>query len=163
MVNKVVSNTGPILHLSEIGLLNALNVFSRILIPQEVLNELTKNRTPVPKRIKVIPLKPEWKDNVKIFTNQHDLDLGESQAIALALQEEADCFITDDLDARRVAKNYNLEVHGTVGIILRSFRENMIDRTTTIKKIQELRSKSTLFITSDLIEQVIKEINKFRV
>lgn len=161
MANKAVSNTGPILHLSEIEFLEALNIFSHVSIPEEVSNELIKNQVSIPKKIKIISFKSEWKDTIKVLTNQHNLNLGESQAIALALQENADFFITDDLDARMVAKNYNLEVHGTLGIILRSFREKIIDKNTAIQKIKELHTKSTLFITKDLIEKAVKEIVNF--
>lgn len=161
MADKAVSDTGPILHLTEIELIRALDIFSNVLIPQEVLNELKKYNIKVSKNIKLIPLNPEWKDTTLVLTNQQNLDLGESQAIALALQERADYFLTDDLDARSVAKDYNLEVHGTIGIILRSFREKIIDKKTAIGKINELSTKSSLFITKDLIEQIIKSVEEF--
>lgn len=99
MENKVVSNTGPILHLAEINLVKALDVFPYMLIPHEVEHELRKNKIALPSRIKIIALDSEFKDKAKIFVNQYDLDLGEAEAIALALQEKADCFLTDDLDA----------------------------------------------------------------
>jgi predicted nucleic acid-binding protein len=161
MVNKAVSDTGPILHLYEINLLNSLEIFSKVFIPDEVFKELHRNKVTIPNNIEILSIKPEWKDSVKILTNQHNLDLGESQAIALAMQLKADFFITDDLDARNVAKNFNLEVHGTLGIILRSFRDKIIDKDTALNKVRELYSLSTLFITSDLIEKIIKEINNF--
>lgn len=162
MTDKSVSNTGPIIHLSEIDLIKSFNIFHKILIPNEVAIELRKNNTDVPKKIEVRSLKGNWKDLVKVLTNQKDLDLGESCAISLSLQEKANCFLTDDLDARVVAKEYNLEVHGTIGIILRSFREKLIDKRIAIEKIRELKTKSSLFITQDLINEVISSINKFR-
>ena len=161
MASKAVSNTGPILHLTEINLIEAFDVFSNVMIPKEVEEELIKNKIKVPKKIKILNLKSELKDTVKVLTNQHNLDLGESCAIALAIQEKADYFLTDDLEARSVSKKYNLEVHGTVGIILRSFREKLIDKKTALEKVRDLHTNSSLFITSDLIEQVIKNINEF--
>lgn len=161
MVNRVVSNTGPIIHLTEINFLEALTVFSNVLIPEEVKNELRRNAISIPSKIKIVSLKNEWKDLVKILTNQHNLDSGEAQAIALALQEKADCFFTDDLDAREVTKLYHLEVHGTVGLILRAFREKFADRKIAVEKVRELQTKSSLFITKDLIEETIKAIENF--
>ncbi|MBI2449578.1 DUF3368 domain-containing protein [Candidatus Pacearchaeota archaeon] len=96
-----------------------------------------------------------------ILTNQRNLDLGESHSIALLLQEKADYFLTDDLEARSVAKDYNLEVHGTIGIILRAFSKGIIEQRIAIEKINELYIKSSLFITKDLIEQIIRSINEF--
>ena len=161
MANKVVSNTGPILHLHEINLLKALDIFSNILIPHEVENELRKNKIVFPSKIRIVALEGEFKDKAKIFVNQYDLDLGEAEAITLVLQEKADYFLTDDLDARQVAKNYHIEVHGTIGIILRSFREKIISKELAIEKVRELKTKSSLFITQDLIDEVLKVIQNF--
>lgn len=161
MVNKVVSNTGPLIHLSEINFLTAIDIFQEILIPEEVESELKRNKISIPKKIICFLLKPESKDIVKILTNQENLDLGEASAIALALQEKADIFLTDDLEARNIAKHYNLETHGTLGIILRVFRENIIDKKTAIEKVRYLQEKSSLFITRDLVEYAIKEIENY--
>lgn len=162
MVNKAVSNTGPILHLTEINFIKAFDIFSIILIPQAVASELRKRKAAVPSKVKIYEVKGEWKDMVKILTNQNDLDLGESFAIALSLQEKANYFLTDDLDARSVAREYNLEVHGTVGIILRAFRNGIIDKKNAIEMINRLHSISSLFITRDLTESIIKEINDYK-
>ncbi len=162
MENKAVSNTGPILHLAEINLVKAFDIFSHILIPHEVEHELRKNKIVFPSQIKVIALDSEFKDKAKIFVNQYDLDLGEAEAIALTLQEKADYFLTDDLDAREIAKNYHIEVHGSIGIILRASREKVINKEIAIEKIKELKTKSSLFITQDLINEVIKALLSFK-
>ncbi len=164
MASKVISNTGPLMHLSEIDLVQALEVFKEIYIPEEVRNELKKNKVKdeIFKKVKLINLKPQFKDVSEILVNKFSLDLGESQAIALALQERADYFLTDDLDARTVANLHTLEAHGTVGIILRAFREKKISKETAIKKVNELYEASSLFITKDLVQQMIKAINDFK-
>ena len=162
MENKAISNTGPIIHLTEINLINSLNIFSGVSIPKEVAQELSKYHISLPKKIKIEELNQSSKDTVKVLTNQHDLDFGEACAIALALQEKAICFLTDDLDARKVSKKYGLDVHGTVGIILRAFREKIIDKKTAIKKINEIHSISSLFITKDLINSILKAIEDFK-
>jgi len=161
MVNRIVSDTGPIIHLSEINFIKVLDIFSEALIPEEVYNELRLSKIPVPKRIKIVGLKPEFKDSVKVLTNQENLDLGEACAIVLTMQEKADYFLTDDLDARSVALKYNLEVHGTIGVILRAFREKIINKKIAIEKVNELHTKSSLFITKDLIDEVIIAIKEF--
>jgi|SRR3989344_6626095 len=162
MANKVVSNTGPIIHLSEINFLVALTSFSTILIPQEVNSELKKNKIFLPSKIRVVSLKNEWKDFVKVLTNQHNLDLGEAEAISLFLQEKANYFFTDDLDAREIAKYYNVSVHGTVGLVLRALKEKIVKKKEAVEKIKELQTKSSLFITKDLIEEILEAIDKFK-
>ena len=164
MANKVVSNTGPLMHLAEIDLVKALGVFQEVYVAQEVINELKRNKfkESIFREIKLINLKPKFKDVAEILVNKFSIDLGESQSIALALQERVDYFLTDDLDARTVANVHGLEAHGTIGIILRAFRERIIDKETAIKKVNELHTISSLFITKDLVEQIIKAINEFR-
>src|SRR3989344_9026772 len=108
MGNKAVSDTGPIIHLSEINLIKAFDIFSIVLIPEEVEKELKNSKILIIKKIKILKLSPDYKDKVKIFTNQENLDLGEAFAIILAIQENTDYFLTDDLDARNVATKYNL-------------------------------------------------------
>ena len=162
MGNKAVSNTGPIIHLTEINLIRILTIFQNITIPEEVEEELIKNNVPIPKRIKITKLKPESKDKTKILTNEYNLDLGEAEAISLALQEKVDYFLTDDLDARQIAKEFKLETHGTIGIILRAFKEKIISKEKTIEKIKELKTNSSLFITQDLISEVVESVKNFR-
>ena len=162
MASKVVSNTGPLLHLNEIKLIKALDVFQEVHIAEEVKNELTKYNINIPKSIKLINLKPQFKDIAEILVNKFSLDLGESQSIALALQEKVDYFLTDDMDARTVANVHGIEAHGTVGIVLRAFREKVFNKETAIKKVNELYTTSSLFITKDLTNQVIKTINEFK-
>ena len=161
MASKVVSNTGPLLHLAEIDLLKALGVFQEVYIAEEVKNELIGNKININKKIRLVNLKPKFKDVAEILVNKFSLDLGESQSIALALQEKSDYFLTDDLEARTVANVHGIEAHGTVGIILRAFREKIINKETAIKKVNELYNVSSLFITKDIIDGVVKAINEF--
>ena len=116
----------------------------------------------IPKKIKITQLRPESKDKTKILTNEYNLDLGEAEAISLALQEKSDYFLTDDLGARQIAKEYNIETHGTIGIILRAFKKGLISREITIEKIKELKTNSSLFITQDLISEVVESVKNFR-
>ena len=164
MANKVISDTGLLIHLSEIDLIKALDAFKEIYIPEDVNNELKRNRIDknVFNNVKIANLGPKFKDVAEIMVNKFSLDLGEAQAIALSLQEKADYFLTDDLDARTVANAHNIEAHGTVGIILRAFREKIINKKLALEKINELYTSSSLFITRDLIDQIIKSINEFK-
>lgn len=159
----MVSDTGPLIHLAEINLIKALDAFQEVCVAEEVINELKKNKAKenIFRKIKLINLKPKFKDVAEILVNKFSLDLGESQSIALALQEKAGYFLTDDLDARTVANVHGVEAHGTVGIILRAFRENIISKETAVKKVNELYTASSLFITKDLIQQIIKSIKEF--
>jgi len=49
---------------------------------------------------------------------RRELDKGESEAIALALQAQADWTLLDEKEGRRVAKSLGLRVTGVLGILL---------------------------------------------
>ena len=161
MVNRAVSDTSPILHLNEINLLKIFDIFD-ILVPEQVVDELIKNKIILPKKIKVEKLKAEGKDTIKVLTNDYNLDIGEAAAIALFLQKKANYFFTDDLDARQAAKQFNIKVHGTIGIILRALREKIIDKEIAHKKVVELYSNSSMFISKDLVYETLKAIKEFK-
>ena len=162
MGNKIaVSNTGPIIHLKEIDLLTVLNIFDKIIIPTEVKNELMEHKIREIENFEVVNIKQQFNDLSSIIVNKFSLDLGEAEAIALAVQEKAIYFLTDDLDARNVAKSYGIESHGTVGIISRAYREKIVDKKTAIDKVKELYKKSSLFITKNIIDYIINEIERF--
>ncbi|MFH1289809.1 MAG: hypothetical protein ABIH92_00195 [Nanoarchaeota archaeon] len=162
MANEAVSDTGPIIHLTEIDLTKALFVFSKLFVPREVENELKRNKTTLPKRVRVLGLSSKTKEISNILFNRFDLDLGEAQAIALALQEKVQYFLTDDLDARFVAREeYGLEVHGTIGLVLRAFRNGLIGKVETVGKLRKLYEGSSLFVTRALIDEAVKAVEGF--
>lgn len=165
-INSAVFDTGPFIHLHEIDFLKALKLFKKIFIVEEVLNEIKNNKILISnikktKSIKLVNLNSTFKDSAKFIAESYYLDLTEAQSISLALQEKAS-FFTDDLDARNAAKDFNLEVHGTVGIILRAYRNGVITKNIAVNKVKELYSNSSLFITKDLVDWIIEQINEYK-
>ncbi len=85
----VVSDTSPISNLAVVGQLELLRkLFSRIIIPQAVFDELQKSPVTIEfgNWIEVAEA-----TNIRLVaTLRSELDLGESQAIALAIERRAD-------------------------------------------------------------------------
>jgi len=52
--------------------------------------------------------------------------MGESEAIALALEITPEYVLLDDLAARRLAQSYNLNVLGTVGVLLLARQRHLL-------------------------------------
>lgn len=92
---------------------------------------------------------------------RHELGLGEAEAISLCKTKKIKLLLTDDLDARIAAESEGLEAHGSIGILLRAFREGFLTDNQTIKSLQKLESDSSLFITHPLIQQAIKAVKKY--
>ena len=56
-----------------------------------------------------------------------ELDNGEAEAIALALEKEADLLLIDETDGRRIAALYDLPKTGVVGILMRARLEGHVE------------------------------------
>jgi len=104
---------------------------------------------------------PINKDFAKYLTKRYGIDLGESTGIALCRQEKVKLFFTDDLEARQTANFLGFEPHGTIAIILRAFREKVLTKKEAKLTIESLYKNSTLFLTNDLKEWSLKEIDNF--
>ena len=167
-IEKVVSDSGPLIHLAQIASFDVLGVVKTILISQAVFNEVCSTHLPGSvevknsKIIKVRAIEPQFKDFAKIVSEQYSVGLGEAESIALAKQENIKLLLTDDLEARIIAKRFGLEPHGTIGLVLRAFKEGFVKKDAALQLVDDLRTKSNLFITSDLLRYIINEIEKFR-
>ncbi|OFV67475.1 MAG: hypothetical protein SCAL_001393 [Candidatus Syntrophoarchaeum caldarius] len=57
------------------------------------------------------------------------LDEGEAETITLALEELADIILLDDYEARRIARNYRLNITGIIGILIENPFQNIYIRS----------------------------------
>jgi predicted nucleic acid-binding protein len=131
MAIPVVSNSSPIIHLAKIGHLDLLyEQFGEIVIPQAVYEECVvdgKGRPEVKAIERVTWLRVEQvvaKDLITLLSAE--IDRGEAEAIALALQSRASRILLDDADAREKARLYRLKMTGVVGILLKAKRTGRI-------------------------------------
>lgn len=165
-MDNAVSNTGPILHLSEIGYLKALRIVKNVLVPPEVWRELKRSKIrgelEKVKFIKTAELGKRGKDFASLLVRKYALDLGEAEVIALAKESGIDLVFTDDLDARDAAKQIKLDPHGSVGILLRAYREGILTQKEAIDALQKLHSDSSLYITSDLVNLAVEAVKKHK-
>lgn len=153
---KVVIDAGPIIHLAEIDEIKLLDMFHCI-VPEEISKEAK-----LPKSIEIANLEGHYKDFSKLLSERFGLQLGEAQCIALALQEGIKIFLTDDMEARIAAKSMNLEPHGTIGIIAKAFRNDIISQKEAFLFLDMMKTKSSLFVTSDIIQYAKESIKKFK-
>ena len=128
---KVVSNSSPLINLAIIEQFHLLEkFFSDIWIPDAVWKECVidgKNK-PGMKTIeesKLLKRKQPSNDSL-IQLLKYELDIGESETIALAIEMQADLVLLDERDARKIASIYELNTTGVTGILLRAKNERYI-------------------------------------
>ena len=84
-----------------------------------------------------------------------DLDGGEAEAIALALQAGANPLLLDERDGRRVARSYGLNLTGVLGILLRARREGQL--TSLSETIDALRDRAGFRLAPGLVARILAE------
>ncbi len=159
---SVVSNTSPLLNLAIIGQLSLLRQqFGQIQIPPAVLTELrVEEALPGSEEIREA-LAIGWLQ-VQEVNNQslvqllkRDLDQGESEAIALALQLSADWTLLDEREGRRIAHRLGLRVTGVLGIILRARRAGKL--SSLLQVINQLREQAGFRIAPALLADILRQ------
>jgi len=121
----VISDTSPIRALSNLGLLTILQqLYGEVIIPHAVAVELS--RPPDGRYVIGIDDLAEF-GNIKVRAAPEspelerflvDLDRGESEALALAIELRTDLILIDELAGRNAAKREGLGVIGVLGVLL---------------------------------------------
>lgn len=120
---KIVCNSSILIALNSIGHLDILkDLFKEILIPKAVRKEVFGKRK-LPVFIKCI----EISEPIALKVLEGNLELGESEAILLYEEINANLLIIDDLEGRRVAERLGLNITGTLGVLLLAKKGRLID------------------------------------
>ena len=158
----IVSNTSPILNLSIIGELSLLQKqFGEILIPAAVIEELrVDEELPGSQHVRDA-LKDGWLKTVNatdirvVRAMQRDLDRGESEAIALAMQVNAELVLMDERDGRKIARSMQLKTVGVLGVLLKARREGSL--SSLKNAMDKLRKKAGFYIKADLYNALLEK------
>jgi predicted nucleic acid-binding protein len=153
----VIADTSPINYLILIGEIDLLpKLYSEIVIPQAVADEL---RSPdAPGRVRAwIAAIPDWL-SVKAPVPTHDqrlsgLDSGERDAIALALQLNAELVLIDERDARSVAQICGLSVAGTLRVLSTAASRNLVDLESAFELLQKSNFRANPGLFDALLAQ----------
>jgi predicted nucleic acid-binding protein len=123
----IVSDSSPLNILICLGQEHVLcKLFDRVVIPPEVVRELSHARAPSKVR-QFIATPPSWLSisaPTKLLSFLH-LDAGETEAISLAVELQATLMI-DERDGRSAATAHGLKIIGAVGILERAAGEGLI-------------------------------------
>lgn len=145
----VVSDTTPLITLMKISKLDLLkDLFGEILIPEAVFNEVTGNSTFKEEAdlikdcsyVKVVTISD--KERVNLIQRVTGLDLGETEAIVYADEYKADILLMDETKGRQVAKNMNIPLSGSIGILLEALEKGLINPADMIDKLEILKESN---------------------
>lgn len=145
----VILDTSCLIVLSKINQINIIGkLFKDVVIPEAVADEFGED---LPDFIKIKKVKSK---NLKKMASAF-LDKGESEVIAFALESSADGIVIDEKKGRKVAKELNIKVIGTIGLILLAYKKEIIkDPGVILKKM----SQAGFYIP----EKILNEFSKFK-
>lgn len=146
-----VSDSKPLIYLAKIGRLDLLNgVFKRIIVPEAVFNEaVTQGKAlnmidafiiekAVGDWIIVERVEPEVEAEYHFIDTNTRLGTGEKEALKLCKQLRALYFIADDREARRVSRILNIKPVGTLGILVKAYRQGLITKAEALQTLEAL-------------------------
>ena len=135
-------------------MLDSLADLGDISIPKAVYEEVTgndlkgSNEVKHTDWIKVV----ELKDNESVAFSSV-LDAGDAEAIALAIKQNADLILLDDLAGRRAAAAYGIKVMGTLGLLKVMYRRGRIENMkSTLDELQ----KQGFWMSADLYSRMLE-------
>ncbi|MDP2975964.1 MAG: hypothetical protein Q8N45_07090 [Anaerolineales bacterium] len=115
----IVSNTGPLIALASIGQFDLLrSLFGRILIPPAVRAEVQDETSVAALTAANWIVVQAAQDMLAVQLLRDELDAGESEAIILARELDADLVLIDERVATRKARGVGLQTIGTLGVLL---------------------------------------------
>ena len=155
----VVADTSVILNLCCVQHEHLLQgLFKRVLIPTQVADEFGR-LTKIQKRFSGLIL-PGWMEVLTAPSSfpaeviHAQLDIGESAAIALCLNQKADALLIDELSGRKVAAKLGVRTVGIAGILVDARSEKLISSAKVL--LDRLESEANFWISSDLRRQVLR-------
>jgi predicted nucleic acid-binding protein len=161
----VISDTSAITNLAAIHNLQLLlQLYSQVMIPEAVYRELADIDPPVPGTLEV--QRASWlevreivnREVVERLQDEVRLDSGESEAIALALELNADLLLIDKRRGRAKADRLGVRITGLLGILVEAKQKNLIVAVKPL--IDELIAKSEFRVSSALYSQILNVVDE---
>jgi predicted nucleic acid-binding protein len=161
----IISDTSVITNLAAIEQLHLLpQLYNQVIIPEAVYRELTEIEPPVPGTIEI--KNAPWveirqvvnRSIVQQLREQARLDIGESEAISLALELKADLLLIDERRGRMEANRLGLRITGLLGLLIEAKQRDLIIAVKPL--IDTLITTSAFRVSSALYNQILEIVNE---
>ena len=138
-------------------------LFGEIIIPEAVHHELTVNEKYSEEAQQINSsdfihvTSMEDRKSVYLLQRAAGLDLGESEEIVYAEDNNADLLLVDEASGRRVAKSMGIEIMGSVGILVSAFRKGLLSEDEANDAFRRIRNAER-HISERLIKDALEVI-----
>lgn len=135
----VIADTGPVNYLLLVGHIDILPaLFERVILPSPVRDELANADAPALVRDWIAD-PPRWLEirQTSVPDAVADLGVGETAAITLAMELNADLLLMDERRGVKAARRHGIEVTGTLGILSRAGERGIINLAEAFDRIRQ--------------------------
>ncbi|MCP4428524.1 MAG: DUF3368 domain-containing protein [Chloroflexi bacterium] len=159
----VVCNTSPLTNLAAIEKFDLLHrLYHQINIANGVWEELNAGGKQWPGQKEVS--EANWiarhhvKNHALVTALQRDLDRGEAESIALALEIGADVIILDEREGRHAAERLGIRVVGVIGVLIAAKKGAFIENIHPL--LDALRQTAGFYISNRLYSHILEITNE---
>lgn len=155
----VVCNATPLINFAVINRLDILQaMFGQVVIPQAVYDETTGSGFPG-SQVVLQAIVSGWLQvrtvSSVVTAIPPELDDGEREAIALALETGERRILLDEREARQVAQSLGLQVMGTLGILLLAKNQQIIPQVQPL--LDAMIDTAQYWVSATLYQQVLRQ------
>lgn len=148
----VVSDTTAISSLIQIGRSELLReMFGEVHIPVAVRDELLRSHPTLPAFLQFDTVA----NRAEVARLEHELDLGEAEAIVLARELRADVLLMDEKIGRRVAQREGVPIIGLMGVLVAGKQRGFVPAVRVV--ISELESKAGFRISARVKQMIFAQ------
>lgn len=152
----LIADTSPIISLLVIDQLQLLDqLFEEYYLPKAVWDELNSHNELLDYSDQLSLLSLRVKEIHSIYVPMPGIDVGETEAIILCKEMQADILLVDDKKAREVAELLGVNCTGTLAVLLRAHGKRLITelRPLFMKLLEKNRYYSKILL-NQLLEKV---------
>lgn len=137
-------------------------LYGTVFIPEAVYRELTDPNFPVAGATEVQTF--DWiqtravSDRILVEALSNELDIGEAEAIALAVEIQADQVLIDERRGRLVANRLNLRYTGILGILVEAKSKGLITEVRPL--LDALMNEAGFWVAEPLYNSVLRLVNE---
>jgi len=149
----LIADSSALVALSIVDKLDVLEkLFGKVYVPRAVYDEVSQKN-----KVESYKLKNYCKDRVLDIQTSANFNItlgkGESEAIVLYTEQNADFLLCDDKKAKKFAQSFGLNVIGSLGILLKAKELNLISE---IAPLIEILKDSRIFIDEKTYALVLR-------
>ena len=158
----VISDTSPIRALEWISRVDILKtLFGEVIVPPTVAHELQRTDGPY------LPIDLARFDFIKIVAPEDaicvgrlsaTLDLGECEAIALAMKKSGSLLLIDEKSGCQAARQLHLNIVGSVGILILAKERNLIPALAPV--LERLIRELNFFLSEELVKRILEQVGE---